>query len=203
MSYARLKMQTPNGNVVDLNVDGDNETLLPNVLTLEAQAEELGFTGFAMRATQPTPDAPVAPVGTEEQVLDPSQGKPGQLHRRFRLAVIEVTPRQDGKAKVDFYGDDKKPPMNDYPYATQVYKNETWVKQFADICNFSPGDFAVAARYAVVADVEVRFGDKIAERSGNYYRNVTDIRLAPGTSFQEVTRFESAEEDAAQDEVPF
>ena len=199
MPTARLKMVTPASQYADFTLEAESDQeILASVIAFENEAVEMGFSPFGTAPTTRSsdltgaaPTAPAAPAGNEVEV-PADQGQPGQLAKRFRLAVIEITPRQDDKAQVAFYGDDIKPPMNQYPYVTNVYTSKTWVQKFASIVGFSLDDFRKAQRFAVTADVEVRFGDKRAQGGqGNYYRNISKITPAPGVAAQEVTTFEA------------
>lgn len=203
MTYARIKMLSPEGDVVDFTIDQDaGEDFGQQVIDELAALTGLGFKSFAMQAPVAAPTATGAPADVE---VPKEQAQPGQLAKRFQSAVIEVEPRQDGKSKVSFYGADIKPPMNDFPYVVNVYKTETWAKKFAGIVDFTPAHFAVPARYSVVADVEVRYGDK-KNTQGNLYRNISNIQASPGVGPQSVTAFAKQEEEATvapSEEIPF
>lgn len=199
---ARFKLVTETGDIVDFLVDAEEGDLGSLVLTEISALKEAGFKSMALINTAQVGPAPAAPAAGFEPEVSLENAKPGALASRFRNAVIVVTPRQDGKALLEFYGDDKIPPKNEFPYAKQVYKIETWVKKFADVCNFTAADFSVAAQYAVTCDVEVRYGDKV-NSAGNLYRNVGKITLSPGVGFQEVTRFEQEGETVDDGDVPF
>lgn len=205
MSYARLKLITPNGNAVDLNIDGD-DGLLEEVIAFEAAAEQLGYTAFTVASTPSGPPTGVSgnAPGTGEVEVSLENAQPGQLAKRFRSAIIEVSPRPDGKAEVAFYGADMKPPKNDYPYVTNVYQPKTWVKKFAGIAPFTIEHFQTSAQYEVVAEVEVRYGDNRTSK-GNLYRNVGSITPVAGLAPQEITTFEDVAVSAGvqQEDIPF
>lgn len=215
MSNGRVKLISPLGNVFDFNIEADTDLdVLVNAAAFEQAALDKGFTSFALASTPvlAPPAGTQAPGSTPvagEAEVPANMGQPGQLAKRFRCAVIEVTPRPNGTSEVKFYGDDKKPPMNDFPYVTNVYKPETWVKYFDKVVGFTEDHFKVAARYAVVANVEVRFGDKRSQQGqGNYYRNVTSITAEPGVPYQEPTSFEAPVPEGAgappeQQDIPF
>lgn len=211
MPTAKMKMITPAGQYVDFGLDASTVLeILDTVIAFENEAGEKGFEPFGTALT-PAPVSPTGPApgpqGAETEVAA-DQGQPGQLAKRFRLAVIEIAPRQDDKAQVAFYGDDIKPPMNQYPYVQNVYTSKTWVEKFQNIVNFELGDFRKAQRFAVVADVEVRFGNKRARNGeGNYYRNISAITAVQGVGLQEVTTFEAVPEPQSQpsepEDIPF
>lgn len=192
MSYARIK-KVLDGEFVDFTIDEvEGEFLGLTVQNFQLAVTELGYEAFALASAPQAPagTAPQAPVSGEIEVAA-ADGQPGQLAKRFQSAVIEITPRQDDKAQVAFYGDDIKQPLNDYPYVTNVYTSKTWVEKFANICPFTLDHFRKAQRFAVRADVEVRFGNKRANQGqGNYYRNISAITPAPGLPAQEITTFE-------------
>lgn len=166
-------------------------------IALEIALSESGFQPFKTVQVQSTP---AAPQNNGSAPVEPDAAKPGDLHSRFQVAVIEVEPQASGNAKVSFYGDDKIQPMNKYPYASNTYKPETWVKKFADVCPFEVEHFKMPARYAVRADVEVRYGKPNTQ--GNLYKNVAAIYPAVGVGTQEVTTYE-ATKAVEPDEVPF
>jgi hypothetical protein len=215
-------MVTPTSQYADFTLDAETvEDILATVIAFESEALSQGFQPFGtalvaasavngLAAPGPTASAPAPAASTAGEVEVPAdQGQPGQLAKRFRLAVIEITPRQDDKAQVAFYGDDIKPPMNQYPYVTNVYTSKTWVQKFAAITAFDLDDFRKAQRFAIVADVVVRFGNKRAqEGAGNYYRNIAEIVAVQGVGMQEVTTFEAAPEPQAAapsepEDIPF
>lgn len=171
------------------------EVTTPEELLATEQAFlDAGFVAFK------TVTATAAPAnGKAEATVEPEQAQPGQLHSRFQVAVIEVEPQASGNAKVSFYGDDKIQPMNKYPYASNTYKPATWVKKFSDVCAFEPKHFMTPARYAVRADVEVRYGKP--NTHGNLYKNVAAVTPSPGVGMQEVTTFEVSEPEP--EDVPF
>lgn len=190
------------GTFHDFLFEADSiESLIATALAFETQAMDSGFAPFASQvpAGPAVPGVHASNPGEYEVALD--QAQPGQLAKRFRSAVIEVTPKPNGMANVAFYGDDKIQPVNEFPYVQNTYKMETWAKKFENVVPFTPAHFGVAARYAVVADVEVRYGDK-RNTKGNLYRNVTAITPAPGMGPQEVATFEVEAENDTQD-VPF
>ena len=212
MPTARLKMVTPAKQYADFTLESDtNGDILRDVIEFETEAMSQGFEPFGTAvvntaaATPATPAAPAGPVSGEVEVAA-ADGQPGQLAKRFRLAIIEITPRQDDKAQVAFYGDDIKPPMNQYPYVTNVYTSKTWVEKFANIAPFTLDDFRKAQRFAVVAEVEVRFGNKRAQGgAGNYYRNISAITPVAGVGIQEITTFEAATPTQPEqpEDIPF
>jgi hypothetical protein len=198
---ARIKMISPNDNIFDLM----QEVATPEeLLSFETALVDAGFKGFTVAPTTAvsTPAATQA-QSTGEVAVAPDVAQPGQLYKRFQSAVLEVEPRQDGKSKVSFYGADIKPPMNDFPYVTNVYKTETWAKKFEGIAPFTPAHFSVPARYSIVCDVEVRYGDK-RNQAGNLYRNISAITPSPGVAPQEVTTYELPEaEQTNPEDIPF
>lgn len=208
MSNGKLKLITPNGNVVDLLVEvNENVDLLEEVIAIEEKAVALGYTSFAL-APQPTGPAPGNGASPAYEAEVPTtEGKPGQLAKRFQSAILEVSPRSDGKCQIAFYGDDIKPPKNDFPYVTNVYQPATWVKMFGNVAPFQLEDFQKAGQLAVRADVEVRFGKNKTDR-GNYYRDITAITPAPGVGEQAVETYveqevaPSAAVEAPED-IPF
>ena len=208
---AKIKMISPGGQFVDFGLDGLNgEDILAVVIAFESEAVNLGFEPFVMAqapaaVSNPGPASTPAPVAGEVEVAT-EDGQPGQLAKRFRSAVIEVQPRPDGKATVAFYGDDIVQPINQYPYVTNTYQPKTWVEKFANICAFTVEDFQKSGKFAVVADVEVRFGKNQTQR-GNYYRNISSLTPAPGVAAQEVTTFEveapAPTQPSEPEDIPF
>lgn len=192
MSFtSKFNLTDPNGIQHNILLEASTpEELLPTVQAFL----DAGFVAFK------TVTATAAPAnGKAEAQVAPEQAKPGQLHSRFQVAVIEVEPQASGNAKVSFYGDDKIQPINKYPYINNTYKPATWVKKFADVCAFEPKHFMTPGRYAVRADVEVRYGNPNTQ--GNLYKNVAAITPAPGVGMQEVTTFEVSQPEP--EDVPF
>lgn len=137
-------------------------------------------TSVATPAAPLPPGAvPPPPVGQPAAaVTAPAEDQtPGVLHSYHVVSVL-VTPQANGKTKVEFFGNDKKLPVNEYSFLSYINTPDGCATLFKTLGPWTAQHFSVASRYDtlnVTADWE--YSTKRSSR-GTPYKNVVGLRVA-------------------------
>ena len=139
---------------------------------------------YHMNPFQPTKAAPgqSAPVqNSAAPVVNPApvspttapaaSGTTPETNGVFNVVKMTVTPRADGKVKLDFYEANHK-----YPDIYSVKTPEAQVAMLANTGEWTPAHFAQVATYEVNYKVQWRNSENKTSK-GNFYKDIVGITL--------------------------
>lgn len=126
-------------------------------------------TSQATGAATPPPTA-VGTVSSGAQATDATQGGV------FDIVCLDVTPRSDGKVKLDFFGNDKKQPRNQYPSVYWVTDIDHALDKLKTVAGFSAGHMKVAGSFNLPCKLHWVPGG--LNSKGNPYKNVDYLEPA-------------------------
>lgn len=154
-----------NGQQVTLTVDSEGQTeteFLDNFRDVVGYALGNGYD-------KPTAIVP-APVGT-------AQGTPVNPDglNYYDAVMFEVSRKGDG-CTIQFYGDDKKQPVNQFPFGAKIpnWKLDSVVEMFQKVSdNWKAGHFQHGKKYMYPVKVAWKEGD--VNSAGNRYKDVVAL----------------------------
>lgn len=121
---------------------------------------------------EPTPEQLPELPGLPEPVEPEAPTDPGVF--TFKAVQMRVTPVEGKKAKLEFFGDDRKQPVNDFPTMICTLSIDRAIEALAPTGGWTAQHLSVAKTYNVVFLVDWKEGREY--KPGKHYKDLASIR---------------------------
>jgi hypothetical protein len=126
----------------------------------------------------PAPTAIGAPAPVPGGAVAAAQDVGGQVTGGwFPIVSLDITPKADGKVKLDFFGNDKKTPRNQYASITWVTTPENAIQKLFPVAAFTLAQLSAAGQFSLACRLYWVNAANL-NKNGVPYKNVDHFELA-------------------------